>query len=315
MKYYLGFWILIVSFVACNKEGNVEYLGEDTYGDSFKFTDFDIQDLAIEDRPYYRTSSYTLKTPDLADENGIALHVRNGDTTYHPVVLAQYMLRYTNSYYLTQNQEYLDLANKYLDKLLEDAYYDTDSAPFFPYTFDFELHGDYSQVMKAPWFSAMAQGQVLSAVVDLYDITKDEKYKKIANQIYNSFQLRTKDCKYWVAVANADQYLWLEEYPMNRFNNTLNGAIFAIYGIYDYYRINKSDSVKVFLQGAITTIHDNIMKYRIKGSYSKYCLKHAVPSKEYHKIHIAQLKQLYKITNDEYFKEVADTFTNDFYDY
>jgi len=305
---------LIVSFTACKVKDNKEF-EETLYGDSYKTIEFDIQDLAFEDRPYYRTSPYTLNTPPLADEKGIALHVRNGDTTYHPVVLAQYMLRYTNSYYLTQNQEYLDLADKYLNKLLEDAYYDTDSAPFFPYTFDFELHGDYSQVMKAPWFSAMAQGQALSAIVDMYEFTQDEKYRLIADNVYRSFKIRTVESKYWVAVADNKEHLWLEEYPMNSFNYTLNGAIFAIYGIYDYYRINQTDSVKNFLQASITAIHDNILEFRNPGSYSKYCIKHAVPSKEYHKIHIAQLQQLYKMTNDEYFKEVADLFIADFYDY
>ena len=312
-KIYSVLLVIAVFFAACN-EKTVVY--EDAlYGDTYKTINFEIQSLTFEERPYYRTSPYSLNVPALADSNGIALHVRNDDTTYHPVVLAQYMIRYTNSYYLTQNQEYIDLADKYLNKLLEDAYYTVDSAPFFPYTFDFELHGDYSQIMKAPWFSAMAQGQALSAIVDLYEFTQDEKYRLIADKVYRTFKLRTTESEYWVAVADSKEYLWLEEYPMDSFNYTLNGTVFAIYGVFDYYRINQTDSVKTVLQASITAIHDNILKFRNPGSYSNYCIKHAVPSKEYHKIHVGQLQQLYKMTNEPYFNEVAELFIEDFYDY
>ncbi len=311
-KTFLIIIFLFLSSISCKKEPISEI---DLYGDTYKVIDFEIQELNFEERPYYRSSPYTLDTPALADADGIALHVRNGDTTYHPVVLAQKMIRYTNSYYLTQNQDFLDLADQYLNKLLELAHYTIDDVPFFTYQFDFELHGDYEQLMVAPWFSAMAQGQALSAIVDLYEFTHDEKYKLIADKVFESLKLRTKDSKYWVTVADMDEYLWLEEYPMDNFNYTLNGTVFAIYGVYDYYRINHTNEVKTFLQGSITAIHDNILKFRNEGTYSNYCIKHAVPSKEYHKIHIELLQQLYRMTNDNYFNEVADLFIADFYDY
>ncbi|MCD4731257.1 MAG: hypothetical protein K8R74_11685, partial [Bacteroidales bacterium] len=107
-KQYLIIITFLFSLLACQKESKI--YKTDSFGDTYKVSDFEIQDLTYEDRPYYRTSAYTLNTPELADKDGIALHVRNDDTTYHPVVLAQYMIKYTNSFYLTQNQEYINKA-------------------------------------------------------------------------------------------------------------------------------------------------------------------------------------------------------------
>ena len=42
----------------------------------------------------------------------------------------------------------------------------------------------------------------------------------------------------WISGIDGDNYLWLEEYPdSDQPNKTLNGKIFAIYGLYDFYQL------------------------------------------------------------------------------
>ena len=287
--------------------------GEDIY----KVNYFNINILDFEESPYYLSSPVTLDFPSLCDNEGIVLFKYNGDTFYHPVKLSQYILNFLASYKLTGNEEYLIRCDLYFDKMLELANF-YNGMPFFPYTFDFELHSINDQVMRADWYSGMAQGLILSAFVRMYEITKDEFYKKWADKVFLSIStVRTDDYgKYWVTVVNEDRYLWIEEYPMNEFNYTLNGFIFAIYGLYDFYRINQDNILaKQILYAALTTVYDNILNFRNPGGPSSYCLKHAIPSKSYHRIHIDQLMMLYAMTSEEFFKEVADLFISDFYDY
>ena len=80
--------------------------------------------------------------------------------------------------------------------------------------------------------------------------------------------------------------------------------IFAIYGLYDYYRISKLLEVEQFLKGAITTIKVNAKKYRNENEASMYCLKHKLKHAGYHITVTNQLKMLFKITGDSYFERL-----------
>lgn len=189
-----------------------------------------------------------------------------------------------------------------------------DSSIFFPYPFDFVLHGR-NETMHAPWYSAMAQGQALSCFARMYSKTEDKKYLCAADSVYNSLSsLYSKNKKLWVTAITQDSLLWLEEYPDIPINKTLNGKIFAIFGIYDYYQITKREDVKQLLQASLTTIYKEVEKFRVPGDKSYYCLKHKVQNAGYHKVHIRILKELYDITGEPYFREVSDLLKSDYWD-
>ena len=105
----------------------------------------------------------------------------------HPVAQIQYGLINLNSYRLTKNRAYLDIAvanaQRNIDRKVESA-----GAWYYPYDFDFAVHGDTTETLKAPWYSAMAQGQALSLFVRLYEYTKDEKWKAAADATFASLR-------------------------------------------------------------------------------------------------------------------------------
>jgi hypothetical protein len=249
----------------------------------------------------------------LHDDNNVSLHQYRGRLNYHPVLIAQDALSLLDAYNTTKTTNYLISAKAMSDKLL-DMSLPVRSSLFFPYTFNFPLHGYQEEAMLAPWYSGMAQGQILSLFVRLYIITKEDHYLDLSRKIVKSFDLVHSDNSdnAWVSCVDENGYLWLEEYPSNPASYTLNGMIFGIYGLYDYYRITKDTSSEDLLRGAIATIKENIYRFRTENGISHYCIRHPRKKKmEYHKIHIGQLKMLHEMTGDGSFLKAAIEFTND----
>lgn len=75
-------------------------------------------------------------------------------------------------------------------------------------------------------------------------------------------------------MIDATGHLWFEEYPMEAPTKVLNGFIFTIFGIYDYYQVTHQTEAKDLLQGGLTTVKDYVAPYRLPENYSRYCLKH-----------------------------------------
>lgn len=94
-------------------------------------------------------------------------------------------------------------------------------------------------------------------------------------------------------------------------NYTLNGFLFSIIGLYDYYRIRPEKEVYGLLCAVLTTAKHNVHRFRSNKNVSYYCLSHKVQSLTYHEIHIDQIDYLFKITNDIKFKAQSIFFSLD----
>ncbi len=236
------------------------------------------------------------------------------NTSYHPVFIAQHALYTLNEYDSSGSTKTLNHLKKIADKLISLSL-KQDSAMFFPYTFQYSLHTCIEETMMPPWYSGMAQGQILSVFTRLYEITGDSNYLDASHQIFNSYtRFKGSGHKPWVSCIDKKGYLWLEEYPRDLPCHTLNGMIFGIFGIYDYYRVTKDENAKRLLRASMLTIKRNMHKFRDKDEVSWYCLKHKNFNGKnpfYHKVHIKQLKFLYRITGDEYFNKMADSLYQD----
>ncbi len=322
-KNIILFCIFIFVFSSCksdksNIHGNCNNSFDPNTWDScnsttYKTGDFLIKKLNYDDLPYVQHKS-TLNKKQFYDSDSVPLHQYQGRFNYHPVFIIQYALDMLDVYVTTQDSFYLTHLEKITDKLLGTSL-QIDSAIFFPYSFDFPLHDCDEETMMAPWYSGMAQGQALSLFCRMYEFTNDEKYLNIGHKIFHSFNRLKGDKAYpWVSCVDKNGNLWLEEYPRDLPCFTLNGMIFSIYGIYDYYRVYPNETAEKILKAAITTIKDNIQKYRNENDVSWYCQKHHNfhgQNPTYHKIHIEQLNTLFKITGDSYFKDMASKFEQD----
>lgn len=282
---------------------------------NFRLDTFNFPEIEYSQLPYIHGRKKP-RVYDNYDAEGIPLHVdrRENNVNYHPVFLDLVGLMYMDYYVKTKNKEGLEKAYLIYNKMVNSSL-KLDSSIYFPYTFPFPLHDCEEETMIPPWYSGMAQGQALSFFSRLYEETNDDKVLENCHKVFNSF-LRLKGDGYdpWVTCVDKNGYLWLEEYPRDLPCFTLNGMIFAIYGLYDYYRITDSELALKYLNASLTTIKDNILRFRCEDDVSYYCLKHNNfngRNPAYHKVHIRELKKLTELTGDPYFSEVAEIFIKD----
>jgi hypothetical protein len=168
----------------------------------------------------------------------------------------------------------------------------------------------------------MAQGLVLSLSSRLYEETKDLKYLKESQKVFAAldqiFKVKdlTKDSQF-VTFIDDKNYLWLEEYagdvaPMK----VINGHIFAIFGLADYWKVSASSEAADLIDGGATTIDHYFNSFRNPGGVAWYGLRiqnnpNAL-SKKYHRIVTDQLKVLASITNDPRFSKESELLKSDF---
>lgn len=269
---------------------------------SYKTEKFSIRHLKENQLPYINDPLYLENHPWATDNEGIVIFKYQGKIYYNPVQIAEKIIYFLNKKKLKETE-------KFAQKLI-DISQELDGALFFPYQFDFYLHGIEKEKMTAPWYSGMAQGQALTVFVRLYKMTKKRRYFLVAQKIFQSFKYFYGSHNPWICYSE-NNHLWIEEYPMTKPGHTLNGFNYAIFGLYDYWLLTNDSNCRNILLGSLTTIKENIGKFRQAGDISLYCLKHRRKSAHYHQVHIKQLKMFYKMTGDKYFQEMAKKFYDD----
>ncbi len=308
----LYFVIFLFLFLSCTiniNESNENF----QFPSSVKIKPYQINKLNFEDWPYNSQPTVYLDDEFLTDEKGIILFENKGMRYYHPVYLGLRAIELLKGYYQTQNATYLLRAKLFADKLIEIGQ-EMDGALFFPYPFNW-THG--TDKLFYPWYSGMAQGRVLSVFSRLYFLTGEKKYLNVAHKIFKSFLViyyeenGWKNDFIWTVMIDTNGHFWIEQYPAYWPSHVLNGFIAAIFGLYDYYQVSKSDSCRQILQASLTTVQNHLYQYRNPGDVSFYCLKFKELFQGYHKTHIEQLQELYKITNDSSFKVMADSLYQD----
>ena len=252
------------------------------------------------------------------DRYGVPMRIYDGVKRYHPVQLTRMGLAYLRNYRLTHDPRYLDRAKRLAGGLKRMAV-SARGALWFPYRFRWTMHGVERYVNRPPWYSGMAQGLALALFSRLYQYTRDVSYLRLADLTYNSLRNMGRATNPWVSWIDGRRYLWIEEYPQ-QLDQTFNGFVFAIIGLYDYAQMTKDRAlytaardadVLALLRGGITTIRAYTPTFRNPGTVSDYCLAHHHRNPTYHPVHIVQLRYLTLITGDPWFARMAQAFAND----
>jgi hypothetical protein len=247
------------------------------------------------------------------DANGVALFLLHGRKLYHPLVIARYGIALLHSYRITQSQPYLDRAEVNANFLINHAV-SRDGALFFPYRFTWPLFGNHSDLMRPPWYSAMAQGAALTLFLRLYTVTGDQNWRTAADSAFASFLKRRSPKLPWTvftASYHHRSYLWLEEYAKTPPTQALNGYMYALFGVYEYALSTGSGPAIHVFDGAATTIRHQVSRFRVPGGISYYSLRVHAQYASYHCVHVGQLKLLARMTGDPWFAREGRRFGAD----
>jgi hypothetical protein len=272
--------------------------------------------LSMDYLPYNSSYVRPFDEPVPRDAYGVRMHAIGGKLFDHPVAQASDGLDALNSYRLSGDGRYLDRALADADRLV-DRKVVSDDAWYYPYPFDFALHGNPDDMMVAPWFSGMAQGQALSLFVRLHQTTGAAEWRTAADATFATFlNAPVADLPSTVNI-DPSGFLWLEEYPawpLTASDRTLNGHVFAIYGLYDYFRLTSDSRASSLWDGALATTRRYVQLGFLNPSWiSHYCLAHpSALSTTYHEIHRAQMVSLHASTKDALFSRLADILRADY---
>lgn len=239
------------------------------------------------------------------DENKIPLLDYQGKIgkQYNPIAIAQYGLGNYNLYKKNNSKKNLEAATRQADWLSENLEANKFGVKVWMHHFDWE----YRDTLKAPWYSALAQGSGISLLVRIYKETGEKKYLTTAQEAFKSLIISTN--RGGVLYVDSDNDYWLEESVVNPPTHILNGFLWTLFGVWDYYFLTKDDEAKDLFDKSIITLKKNLEKFDV-GFWSLYeqsgtTIK-MIASRFYHNLHIVQLDIMHNLTHEDIFKEYRD---------
>lgn len=251
----------------------------------------------------------------MLDETGLRIYLRrdNRERADHPVAYAQYGISALMEYQSSGEQVWLDRTIRHAERLTE-IRAERDGAWWFPYMFRWTY---YQRGMEVPWWSGMAQGQALSLFVRLYETTGETRWRDAADRTWAGFLQTPEAGLPWTTMVD-DGLLWFEEYVGNQPPLLVyNGHVFALFGLYDYWRLTREPEVRTYLAGATTTALEVMPRIRVPGEVSYYCLQDDYcesplwQNSAYHPIHSWQLDTLARLTREDRFAVWAQQLRED----
>lgn len=222
---------------------------------------------------------------------------------YNPIAIAQYGLGNYNLWKHTADPARKEKFFCVADWLVSHLEPNRHGLFVWKHHFDWE----YRETLKAPWYSALAQGQGISLLVRAYKDSGEERYLEAAASAFQSFQCPISAGG--VAFTDESGDLWFEEYIVAPPTHILNGFIWALWGVYDYaLATNDRSAQDLFSKGVRTLLH-NLGRYDL-GFWSLYEQSGTrlpmVASSFYHRLHIVQLRVMHRLTGENLFAETAE---------
>ncbi|WP_434511188.1 D-glucuronyl C5-epimerase family protein [Desulfitobacterium sp. AusDCA] len=237
------------------------------------------------------------------DEDGIPLVEVDGHLSYLPVTIAQYALGNYDQWLEMQKPLYRErfvCAADWLQKNLREY-----KAGLWGWLND---HDKEMYHLKKPWLSALSQGQALSVLARAYLETQEKRYLEAGEKALISFSVPVQQGGVLTQWEGLDYF---EEYPSQIPSLVLNGFIFALWGLWEFYVISQDPGAKERYQTGVATLKTILPKYQVSylnwSRYDLYPFKVAdITSIFYHKLHIQQLKAMALLIGEESFNRQAE---------
>jgi len=232
------------------------------------------------------------------DEEGIPYCIENNKKKYYVVLTIQYSLMcydlIQKGVNIDENTEIIKKCLNWLDKEKE----------YFKGSYIWRSEYNIQYRVEKGWISGMYQGQAISLYLRAFQLFNDNAYLDTAEKVLNSFSIDYKDGGF--KRIDESGCIWFEEYPTEKPSYVLNGFIYAILGIFDFYRVTGSQDSLNLWNLSVKTLEINIHKYDV-WYWSVYDqLKKQLVSYYYQKnVHIPLMQIMYGLTSIELFDYYA----------
>ncbi|MDA2923064.1 D-glucuronyl C5-epimerase family protein [Acidobacteria bacterium AH-259-L09] len=255
--------------------------------------------------PYYMTFLDKAGYAGPFDGSGIPLLDYAGSVglQYNPIAIAQYGLGHYNLFRQTGEERHRAIFFQQVDWLKANLELNYLEVPVWMHHFDWE----YRWELRAPWHSGLAQGCALSCLSRAFGETGEKKYEAVLRDGFSAFLKDMREggvCRY---EPNGD--VWIEEVILEPPSHILNGFIWGLWGVWDYYLCTGEGESRSLFDRCTETLRRHLHRYD-SGSWSLYELSpyhlQMVASPFYHRLHIVQLKVMHRLTGDSLFADYAE---------
>lgn len=239
------------------------------------------------------------------DADGVPLLDYQGDIglQYNPIAIAQYGLARFNRWCDTRASDDQKAWLAAADWLERQLVPNDHGRHVWMHHFDWP----YREVLRAPWYSGLAQGCGVSLLVKAADATGQWRFASAAHKAFEAFT--TGIDAGGVLARDGRGGTWIEEYIVRPPSHILNGFIWALWGVFDYRRFSGSTNGHKLFDACARTIEIALPDYDT-GRWSLYELPATGPrmlaSRYYHELHIVQLRVLQRLTGVSTFGAFAD---------
>ncbi len=158
--------------------------------------------------------------------------------------------------------------------------------------------------IKAPWISGLTQSLGISILLREYQLEKKQAYLEAAG---NALAWLGKPIKDGGVASRQDKGTWYEEYPdAENLSHVLNGHIWALFGIWDFYRVTRDPAAKQMFDDGVLAVERELEQYDVSdwSVYARTNEVDLVPG-QYQQFIVEQLRVLYAITAIGLFRDTA----------
>ena len=225
---------------------------------------------------------------------------------HHPLLVARYALSLYAHHFRTGDPDDL-VAFWPQARWLRDNLVGSGESGVWQYPFDYPQFE-----AEAPWASALMQAWGLSVMLKAAALNPAEAdaYESAARRALQSFEVPVADGG--VRSLWEDGTVWFEEYATPLNSHVLNGFVFALAGLYEYWQQIGDEQAADLFQLGVDALKRKLKEFD-KGytsAYDAYYYGNATGKGGYHTLHIEQLLWVYSATGDTFFWTVALEWLN-----
>ena len=223
---------------------------------------------------------------------------------YNPIAIAQWGLANYNRFCETRDETRWQRTLKAADWLVANL----EQNPHGLWVWNHHFDWDYRDPLQAPWYSGLAQGQGISLLLRAHAHAEPEaeKYIQAAEKAFGS--LTQPIAEGGVLFEDERSNLWIEEYLVDPPTHILNGFMWALWGVFDFWLARENASAKQIFHRGVETLLRNLEQFDT-GYWSLYeqsgTRLNMLASPFYHRLHIVQLRVMSKLTGNARFATVA----------
>lgn len=218
---------------------------------------------------------------------------------YNPITIAHYADKVYDHFNQYTDELSKNIYIQYMKWLANNTIVYEDYA-FYQYNFDLPTYN-----LTKPWYSAMAQAEVIPLFLIAHQVTHDKSFLFLAKKALNVLFIDIDHkCDCGVTIKSPASGWWFEEFANGRMDSpmVLNGMMFVLMNIYKYYKITQDKAALFLFYEGVLSIKNHISIFNKNEPYSSYDKYGGISPKAYHQAHVCLLGYLYESTRDETLK-------------